>query len=196
MSVIPAVYWDTSCFISLLSADIEPDRAGICIDVLNHAKDDRIKIWTSCWTIVETIRPREPFVAKALPNWAVCLDQTDKDGKAIYPGSRTELEKIWEYFHRNTRSTRILEPDKAKKIRQMFAWSWIRKIQVVPTIAAEAAELARNYNLRPPDALHIASALARGCESIHCWDRDFRRTDHMIPSQAPVRLSPTNLFLP
>ena len=42
------VYWDASCFISLISGDdpIESPRASICEDILNNARNDKVEIFT------------------------------------------------------------------------------------------------------------------------------------------------------
>jgi predicted nucleic acid-binding protein len=124
----------------------------------------------------------------------VCVDQTDKEGNSIYPGAREQIEKIWEYYYRRSQSPRILSPEHAQKIRQMFAWSWIRKIQLGPVLAAKAAEIARNTGIKPCDAVHVASALHRDCSVIHRWDHDFKKTEHLIHSEEPKMLSPANLF--
>lgn len=193
---MPKVYWDTSCFISFLS-NTHPDekaRAEICQDVLDHARNQDLQIWTSVWTIVETIRPKELYVPKALPPWSVALDVTDKSGALIYPKAKKHLETIWEYYHRNTVPTRQLSAADATKIKQMFAWPFILKIQIVPTIAEHASDIARTFNMKPADSLHVASALARGCDHIERWDRDYTKTDGLIPSKEPVRISPPTLL--
>src|SRR6266568_1395788 len=50
------VYWDASCFICFLNK-AELDRRKICEDILYHAQDRKIELWTSVWTIVEVVRP-------------------------------------------------------------------------------------------------------------------------------------------
>ncbi len=72
----------------------------------------------------------------------------------------------------------------------MFAWPFIKTIQIVPSIAERAAEIAREHNLKPADSLHVASALARKCEQLQRWDRDYKRTDHLITSTDPTRITP------
>jgi len=189
---IPSVYWDSSCFICFLSAHhpLERGRALICQDVLNNALNDRIEIWTSAWTIVETIRPKETYVPKALPKWSAALAQTDETGGELYPTATQELEKIWNYYNRNTTPTRPLSKLESEKIQKMFAWPFIKTIQIDPTIASRAAEIARDFNMKAADSLHVASALARKCGTIHRWDRDFRKTDHLILSEEPKMISP------
>ncbi len=190
------VYWDTSCFISYLSGT-HPDevaRALICEDILKHARNDEIEIWTSVWTIVETIRPKAPFQPFPVPLWAELLKGTDKDGNAIHPEAPGEFEKIWTYYKRNTLPTRHLSEAHAVKIKQMFEWPWIKKIQVIPSISHRAAEIARSHNMKAADSLHVASALSRNCDVLQRWDRDYQRTDLLIQSQDPVRLSSQHLL--
>ena len=187
-------YWDTTCFISYLSSSTEWKRQSICVDVLDHARAGDIEIWTSCWTIVETIRPRDKYTSQALPEWSRALGQKDEDGLLLYPDAQRELQAIWTFYKRNTTPSRLLSEDQAEKIKQVFAWPWIKKIQVVPTIAMRASEIARSHNVKPADSLHIASALSRQCDYIHRFDRDFQKTDDLIPSLEPTRISPPDLL--
>jgi predicted nucleic acid-binding protein len=190
------VYWDTSCFIAFLSG-VHPDeveRSLICEDLLKYARNDEIEIWTSTWTIVETIRPKENRKPSPIPLWAELLKSVDEKGNLLHPAASGEFEKIWSYYQRNTCPTRILPEEQANKIRLMFEWPWVRKIQVIPAIAHRAAEIARSHNMKPGDALHVASALFRNCEVLQHWDRHFERTDDLIPSRNPTRLSPQNLL--
>jgi predicted nucleic acid-binding protein len=46
---------------------------------------------------------------------------------------------------------------------------------VSDVIAKRAARLRANYNLRTPDALHIATAIETGCETFLTNDRQFSR---------------------
>jgi predicted nucleic acid-binding protein len=188
---IRKVYWDTSCFISFLSSTHpeERQRADVCQDVLNHARNDKIEIWTSVWTIVETLRPKTPYQSVPLPLWAELLKSTDKNGNLIHPSAHMDFERVWTYFQRNSAPSRKLSDADAQKIRQMFDWSWIKKIQVFPSIAQKAADIARNHNMKPGDAIHVASALQRNCEAIQCWDRDFSRTDSLIKSEEPIMIT-------
>jgi predicted nucleic acid-binding protein len=50
------IYWDSSCFICFLNK-AEAARRKICEDILYHAQDRKIELWTSTWTIVEVVRP-------------------------------------------------------------------------------------------------------------------------------------------
>lgn len=56
------VYWDTSVFLCFLN-DKEQTRRKICEDVLDCAMREEVKIFTSCYTIAEVIRPK----ARSIP---------------------------------------------------------------------------------------------------------------------------------
>ena len=89
------IYWDTSCFISYLSGT-HPDeiaRQVVCEDVLKHARNDDVEIWTSVWTIVETIRPKTLYQPSSVPLWAELLNGADDKGKPFHPEATGEFEK-------------------------------------------------------------------------------------------------------
>jgi predicted nucleic acid-binding protein len=176
------VYWDTSCFISYLSGTHPEEiaRSLVCEDVLKYARNDQIEIWTSVFTIVETIRPKAIFQPSPVPIWAELLKAKDSKGNVLHPDAYSEFDKIWNYYKKNTLPSRHLSDDQIQTIKQMFDWSWIRKIQVIPVIAHKAVEIARNHNMKPADSLHVASALHRNCDAIQRWDRDYSRTDTLI----------------
>jgi predicted nucleic acid-binding protein len=55
------IYWDTSCFLCLIN-QTEKERRSICVDILQHAKDGGILLYTSTYTIVEVIKPKIPNI--------------------------------------------------------------------------------------------------------------------------------------
>jgi predicted nucleic acid-binding protein len=64
MTNVPKKYWDSSLFICFLNRD-EDNRRKICEDILQHARDGELIIYTSTWTIVEVIRPRKQSLPSA-----------------------------------------------------------------------------------------------------------------------------------
>ncbi|MFC2039179.1 type II toxin-antitoxin system VapC family toxin [Chloroflexota bacterium] len=60
---IKRLYWDTSCFLCFLNRS-ELDRRSICQDVLYNAKDGKLRLYTSTFTIAEVIYPKR----STLPN--------------------------------------------------------------------------------------------------------------------------------
>lgn len=186
------VYWDTSCFVSFISG-LHPDevaRAEVCEAVLREARNDEIQIITSVWTIAETIRPRAVDTRPALPMWHSLLRQTDATGSLLYPKAEAELTEKWNFYRRHTPPTRLLSEEQSQKIRRMFDWKWIRLVQVDPALATRATEIARKHNMKAADSIHVATALSQNCARIHRWDRDYQKTDTLIPSVEPAPRQP------
>jgi len=87
------LYWDTSVFLCFLNA-AERERAQICEDILVHAESGEILIYTSTWTIVETIKPKKV----SLPN-----------AKLLTPSEIAKIEGMfrWAWIRRVTLDPRI-----------------------------------------------------------------------------------------
>jgi len=184
MSEAQKLYWDSSCFICFLNKD-EADRRIICEDVLRHARNGDVEIWTSTWTIVEVIRPRRHGSAP-LPTWAVkAIEAIKKD----FPNAPKELETLWKRYQSNDPATK-LTPEQIRKIQAMFEWSFIKKINLDEPVANKAVELARDYGLKPADSVHAASAIVRKVPVLQRWDRDFDKVKHLIGVEEPKRLTP------
>jgi predicted nucleic acid-binding protein len=52
----------------------------------------------------------------------------------------------------------------------------IRLVPVTAAIAETPAQIRARYNLRTPDALHLATAMKTNCDAFLTNDRNFRRT--------------------
>jgi predicted nucleic acid-binding protein len=136
------------------------------------------------------IRPKSPIPDSfPLPKWAELLNATDEKGQVPFPKAGDHFKRIWDYHERHAREARLLPEADARRIRQMFDWPWIRKIDVVPKIAHEATEIMRTHNMRAGDAIHVASAVHRNCDALQRWDKDFTNTDGLIPSEEPSLLT-------
>jgi predicted nucleic acid-binding protein len=186
MSSPRKVYWDSSCFICFLNKD-EAARSFICDDILRHADAGDIEIWISAWVIVEVIRPRKPG-NDPLPAWA---------GAAIkaVPECKQELEQLWKR-HQAGKPVKRLTPDQITKIQGMFEWPFIKKMWVDEIIAHKAVELARDYNLKPGDAIHAASAILKKCDAIQAWDKDYSSVKSLIPAEEPKRITTQMPLIP
>ncbi len=66
------LYWDASVFLCFL-AEEEEERRQICEDILPHAKDGKVEIITSMFTLVEVIRPKAIKYPKPLTDGQVVL---------------------------------------------------------------------------------------------------------------------------
>lgn len=56
----------------------------------------------------------------------------------------------------------------------------VRLIPITAAIARSAAELRARYNLRTPDALHIATAIDAGCDAFLTNDLGLKRVNELI----------------
>lgn len=179
MSSPRRVYWDTSCFVCFLNKDETPRRL-ICEDVLQHADAGEVEIWISAWVIVEVIRPRKAGNAP-LPKWATAAI-------AAVPEAKSPLVELWGRYQPSSPAQK-LTPNQINKIQDMFEWPFLKKVYVDERIARKAVEIARDYNLKPGDAVHAASALLTKCDVIQRWDKDFDRVKNLIPSEEPQMIS-------
>jgi predicted nucleic acid-binding protein len=61
-SKLNKIYWDSTAFICFLKK-FEGERRKICEDILYHARDGKVSLYTSTFTVVEVIRPQIPSAA-------------------------------------------------------------------------------------------------------------------------------------
>jgi len=57
-----------------------------------------------------------------------------------------------------------------KLINDFFDNPWIELVQVDSMIAERAQDIARDHGVKPPDAIHIATAIARNADVMHSYD--------------------------
>ena len=152
MSEAQKLYWDSSCFICFLNKN-EADRRVICEDILTHARNRSVEIWTSTWSIIEVVRPKRHGSAP-LPRWAAkAIEAVKKE----FPNAPGELETLWKRYQSNDPSTK-LTPEQIEKIQGMFEWDFVKKVNCDERVATRAVELARDYGLKPADSVHARAA--------------------------------------
>lgn len=179
MSERRALYWNSSCFICFLNRE-EEVRRTICEDILQHAKNGNIELWTSTWTIVEVIRPKRHGSAP-LPEWAI-------KAIAAVPDAEAELEVLWRRYQSSDPAVK-LTPQQIQKIQDMFEWPFVKKINLDERVAQKAVELSRNFGLKPADSVHAASAILKRVSALQRWDRDFDKVKSLVAVEDPVRIS-------
>lgn len=181
MSNPKQIYWDSSCFICFLNkGTVEVERRKICEDVLRHARNGDIEIWTSAWTITEVIRPRRPGSAP-MPEWALMAVEAVKKE---FPAAQRELEALWQRYQAAEPSTKLTTAQ-VEKIHSMFEWQFIKLINLDERVAREAVKLSRGYGLKPADSVHAASAILKKVEVLQKWDRDFDKVKSLIQVEEP-----------
>ena len=185
MSSARRIYWDSSCFICFLNKE-EKDRRLICEDILQHAHAGELEIWISTWVIVEVIRPKKPGNAP-LPEWAVAAI-------AAVPKSQAQLEELW-VRHQRSNPAQKLTASEIAQIQAMFDWPFLKKMHVDERVAKKAVEIARDYELKPGDAVHAASALlVENCSAIQRWDKDFDKVKGLKSVEDPQMISAQQKF--
>lgn len=185
------LYWDSSCFICFLNAD-EERRRIICQDILDHARNRGVELWTSTWTIAEVIRPRRHGAAP-LPLWAIRAIATLKKE---FPAIEEELPRLWNRYQ-SSDPMKKLTSEEISLINGMFRWPYVQKVNLDERIAGKAVELARDYGLKPSDSVHAASAMMARVSVLQRWDRDFDKVKHLVPVEEPQQISAQNsLFAP
>jgi len=64
-----------------------------------------------------------------------------------------------------------LTEEQIREISSYFRHKFIRIIPVDRLIARSAAEIVREHNLKPPDAIHVATALRSRCAVLYTYDQ-------------------------
>ena len=72
-------------------------------------------------------------------------------------------------------------------IRSYFEHSFIRIVVLDRVIGELAASVARQHNLSPPDAIHVASALTWKADVLHTWDDGLVKKSGQI-GNPPLRI--------
>lgn len=82
-----------------------------------------------------------------------------------------------------------LTTDQDEKILAWFEHPFIELVDVDREIGEHANKLAREHNLMPGDAVHVACALRAKCDCLLSWDSDLAdRDDLPIATERPQRL--------
>ncbi len=115
------------------------------------------------------------------------------DGKVTIFISRLTIAEV----HRKRNYPGLTRGEDDKIQADFFKHEYIKKIDVDNWVAQRAREIAWNYNLKPNDAIHVASAVKVGAEILHHWDGDFGNVpSNVMPSGEPIDWERQATFLP
>ncbi len=98
------------------------------------------------------------------------LDDASRGRWPIFTSTLTIVEV---FKKRNQPTLTIVEE---QKIDAFFKHEYIKLVTLDRHVAEQARRLAREYNLRPADAVHLASAIKAKADQLLAWDSDFPRT--------------------
>ena len=115
--------------------------------------------WDSC-VFIDAIQ-QEPG------RWATlsAILKDAEDGKIVLVASVLVCAEVAKL----SKSTAPLE-DQVRRIAEFFENDYIELRDVTEEIAAEAAEIVRDHNVRPMDALHLSTVLFTPCRIFHTYD--------------------------
>lgn len=99
--------------------------------------------------------------------------QEAKDGTVVLVASAMVLAEVTKL----TDSPKPIE-DQAAIIQEFFEHKFIQPRNVDRGIAEKAADLCRTHGLKPPDAIHVITALRCGCECLQTYDGKARGGAH------------------
>lgn len=119
-----------------------------------------------------------------------------RSGRIIFVASTLVIAEVVKL----RQSTEPLQ-QQAELIRDAFENDYIQVVSVTRDIAAEAAQLCRDFSIRPPDAIHLTTALHRQCRCFQTCDAHLLELDGKIGRpplkiEFPHRLFQAQLLLP
>lgn len=111
------------------------------------------------------------------------LEDAENNKVAIYISRLTIVE-----VHKKRNYTSLTEYEDSQVQSRFFQHEYIKKIDVDKYVAEQARQIAWKYNLKPADAIHVASAKKVSAQVLHHWDGDFSH----VPSDFITCSEPTN----
>ena len=112
------------------------------------------------------------------------------DGKVQLYTSTFTITEVIRPRKRDLANARRLSRKEEMKIRGMFQWPWLRKIDLDQRVALEASKLAIDCGLSPADSIQAASAIIHKVDELQNWDRrHFSKIGHLVQVCEPDFIS-------
>ncbi|PHS23475.1 MAG: PIN domain-containing protein [Robiginitomaculum sp.] len=93
------------------------------------------------------------------------IQQAERGEVLIVTSTLTLAEVLW------MRGEKKLSQDKAENLQKFFRRSYIRLYNVTRKVAESAQTLVWDNSIKPKDAIHVATALNLGIETLETFDR-------------------------
>jgi predicted nucleic acid-binding protein len=77
-----------------------------------------------------------------------------------------------------------------EEIGRFFDNDYIHVVQLTRHIATEAAKISLRHKIKPPDAIHLATALHSNCQVVHTYDEPMLRLDGKVGAPALTITTP------
>jgi predicted nucleic acid-binding protein len=119
------------------------------------------------------------------------LIQDAMDGKVWLVASALVLAEVVK-IHECGETTEADE----KKIRDFFENPFIKVRSVDREVAKEAAALVRKHSIKPPDAIHVATAIMSKCVCFQTYDGAGRRGRKLLPLDGKMGVPPLRICEP
>jgi predicted nucleic acid-binding protein len=123
-----------------------------------------------------------------VPDCKPVLDAAEAGSVTIVTSALTIAEVLWLKGHKK------VEASQAKKIEAFFRHSWIVVREVDRFVAEDARELVWNKNVKPKDAIHLATALRQDVQfdQFDTFDGDLIKLSGML-GDPPLTIGRPNL---
>ncbi|MBI3464998.1 MAG: PIN domain-containing protein [Planctomycetes bacterium] len=141
--------------------------------------------WDSCVYIscIEETPGRFPVLSS--------LIELAKKGEIVFVASAFVIAEV----------TKLDRPDltskeQAQRIRDFFENDYIKVRGVDRRTSEEAAEISRIYGLKPPDAVHVATAIRWRCASFQTYDGEKGGSTKLLAFNGKIGQPPLTIELP
>ncbi len=94
------------------------------------------------------------------------IERAEGGEVAILYSALTIAEVLW------LRNAPRIPKNKAEILRRFFRRSYFKNLNVTRAIAERAQDLVWDHNIRPKDAIHVATALDAGAHYLETFDED------------------------
>lgn len=120
------------------------------------------------------------------------LVQAAKDGEIVFVASAMVIAEVVKI----DKDSPATFADQAKKIREFFENDYIKVREVDRRTAEDAQAISRKFGLKPPDAIHVATALRWKCRSLQTYDGEKGEAKKLLAFDGLIGVPALKIELP